>query len=141
MDKPYIFICAVDYGHIAEFFNFLSGKAQFRDVRNGSFGSHPLHQLKRRHRHRLQQGSTDPAASRADDRGHEMTGLNTSMNIILNFLLDRAKERSTWIGLIGFASSLGVAIQPEMVEAIASAGVALSAIVMVLTKDAAKKSA
>lgn len=61
------------------------------------------------------------------------------MEMIIQFAISRMKERSTWIGLVGLLSSLGVAMQPEMVEAIASVGVALSAVVMILTKDVSKK--
>lgn len=34
----FTFICAVDYPDFCDFFNFLSGKAQFRSVRAGSYG-------------------------------------------------------------------------------------------------------
>lgn len=59
------------------------------------------------------------------------------MNTLAKFVLDRAKERTTWIGLIGMLSTVGVALKPEMVDAIASLGVALAGLVLVVTKDAA----
>lgn len=61
------------------------------------------------------------------------------MDMFIQFVISRMKERSTWIGLVGLLSSLGVAMKPDMVEAIASVGVALSAVVMILTKDLSKK--
>lgn len=61
------------------------------------------------------------------------------MELIVKFVVDRMKERSTWIGLVGLLSSVGIALEPSMVEAIASVGVALSAVVMILTKDIGKK--
>lgn len=60
------------------------------------------------------------------------------MELIVKFVVDRMKERSTWIGLVGLLSSVGIAMEPQMVEAIASVGVALSAVVMILTKDLGK---
>lgn len=61
------------------------------------------------------------------------------MNSLTKFVLDRAKERSTWVGLIGMLSVAGVAIKPEMMEAIVSFGVALSGLVLAVTKDMAEK--
>ena len=61
------------------------------------------------------------------------------MDMILAFVVSRMKERSTWLGLVGILSSFGVALQPEYVEAIASIGVALSGVVLVLTRDLTKE--
>ena len=55
------------------------------------------------------------------------------MKALIAFAIDRAKERSTWIGLIGLLSALGVALSPEQVEAIATLGVAVAGVVGVLT--------
>lgn len=57
------------------------------------------------------------------------------MNTLVQFALDRAKERSTWVGLIGMLSTLGVALKPELAEAIASVGVAVSSMILVITED------
>ncbi|HZH28884.1 MAG TPA: hypothetical protein VEY95_17050 [Azospirillaceae bacterium] len=59
------------------------------------------------------------------------------MKALSTFLLDRARERSTWLGLIAVAAAFGVHVSPEQAEAIATAGVAVAGVVGVLTKDRA----
>lgn len=59
------------------------------------------------------------------------------MNSALQFVLARLKERSTWLGLVAFATALGVGITPEQGEAIAGAGLALAGLIGVFTKDKA----
>jgi len=54
---------------------------------------------------------------------------------MLQFLIDRLRERSTWLGLIAIISAAGVAISPEQVEAIAIAGAAIAGAVAVFTAD------
>lgn len=54
---------------------------------------------------------------------------------MFKYILDRLKERSTWLGIIAFATSCGASIATELSEAIISAGVALAGIVGVVTKD------
>ena len=56
---------------------------------------------------------------------------------MLKFLVDRLKERSTWLGLIAIVSAAGVAISPEQIEAIAIAGAAIVGAVGVFTADTA----
>ncbi len=56
---------------------------------------------------------------------------------MLQFLIDRLRERSTWLGLIAIVSAAGVAISPEQVEAIAIAGAAIAGAVAVFTADTA----
>lgn len=53
---------------------------------------------------------------------------------MLDYLLSRLKERTTWAGLIGLAAAAGVAISPELADAIAAAGVAVAAALFVATK-------
>ena len=53
-----------------------------------------------------------------------------------DFIIKRLKERSTWIGLAGLLSALGVVVSPELTEAIVTAGIAVGGLIMVLTKDA-----
>lgn len=53
---------------------------------------------------------------------------------ILKFLLDRLKERSTWMGIIGLVTAAGISLSPEETAAIASAGVALVGAISVFTK-------
>lgn len=58
---------------------------------------------------------------------------------MLNYLLNRLKEASTWRGLVGIATAAGVAIEPEQMEAIIAAGLALAGLVAVFTKDTGAK--
>lgn len=53
---------------------------------------------------------------------------------MLKFIVDRLKERSTWIGLTGIISAAGVGLSPEQSEAIVLAGVAVSGLIMAFTK-------
>ncbi|WP_198148244.1 hypothetical protein [Elstera litoralis] len=53
----------------------------------------------------------------------------------MNWLFDRLAERSTWLGVVGLLSAVGVAVSPEAKEAIATAGVAVAAAIAILTKD------
>lgn len=51
------------------------------------------------------------------------------------WLAERAKERSTWIGLTTALSGLGLAIAPERAEAIAALGVIIGGAIAAMTKD------
>jgi hypothetical protein len=57
------------------------------------------------------------------------------MQNFLNWLLSRARERSTWLGLIGLLTALGVSTSPEQQEAITTAGVAAASLLLALTPD------
>lgn len=54
---------------------------------------------------------------------------------MINFVLDRLKERSTWLGILGIVTAAGIALTPEQLEAIALAGSALASAVLVFTAD------
>lgn len=54
---------------------------------------------------------------------------------MFNFLITRLKERSTWMGLITIVTAAGVALSPEQVEAIITAGAAVVGAIAVFTKD------
>lgn len=54
---------------------------------------------------------------------------------ILSFVIDRLKERSTWIGLTGLLTVAGVALEPEQIEAISLAGIAIASAIAAFTKD------
>lgn len=56
---------------------------------------------------------------------------------MLKFILDRLKERSTWLGLTAIATAAGIALDPEQLEAIAVAGVAIAGLIASFTKDKA----
>lgn len=53
----------------------------------------------------------------------------------MEYFINRFKEASTWQGLIAIATSLGVAVSPELTEAIVGVGVALFGAVSVLLKE------
>ncbi len=53
----------------------------------------------------------------------------------MNWLLDRAKERSTWMGLFSLAGAIGWAITPENKEIIVTAAVAVVATIAAMTRD------
>lgn len=54
---------------------------------------------------------------------------------LLKQLLERLKERSTWVGLITILTSIGINIKPELSEGIVSAGMGIVGLVFVLTRD------
>lgn len=54
---------------------------------------------------------------------------------ILHWILDRLKERSTWVGLTTAITAIGVGLSPEEASAIATAGVAVAGAIIAFTKD------
>lgn len=54
---------------------------------------------------------------------------------MLTWILDRAKEKTTWIGLTGIITAAGVGISPDLIEAIVAAGVAVSGLILAITKE------
>ena len=57
------------------------------------------------------------------------------MKQVITFILDRSKERSTWLGLISLIAAFGVVFSPEQKEAIVTAGMALVGVVATFSKD------
>lgn len=57
------------------------------------------------------------------------------MRNILNYILLRLKERSTWLGMISLTTAAGITVSPDQTQAIAAAGVALAGVIAVFTKD------
>lgn len=52
---------------------------------------------------------------------------------MLTYILNRGKELSTWLGILALFGTFGVHLAPEQLQAIAQAGVAIvAAIVMFL---------
>ena len=51
------------------------------------------------------------------------------------YLLNRAREASTWRGLILLLTAVGVPVVPDLVEPIVSVGLGLAGVVGVLTAD------
>ncbi len=58
-----------------------------------------------------------------------------SIKKILKFVLERAKERSTWLGIISFVTALGLVLSPEQKEAVITTGMAVAGLVATFTKD------
>ena len=52
-----------------------------------------------------------------------------------DYLVNRAKEASTWRGIILLLTAVGVPIAPAMAEAIISVGLALSGLIGVFVAD------
>lgn len=52
-----------------------------------------------------------------------------------NWLLERGRERSTWIGITAFLTSLGVGISSEFSDVIISLGVGISGLIAAFTGD------
>ncbi len=58
-----------------------------------------------------------------------------SLSSIADFIVARAKERSTWLGLISCATALGLALSADQQEAIIAAGIGAAGLVAAFTKD------
>ena len=50
------------------------------------------------------------------------------------YILDRAKEPSTWRGVILFLTAVGIPVAPELQTAIVSAGLGVAGLIGVVTK-------
>lgn len=51
------------------------------------------------------------------------------------WITDRLRERSTWVGLAGLVSALGIGIEPAQMDAIAAAGAAVAGLLAVFWPD------
>ena len=54
---------------------------------------------------------------------------------MLTWILDRAKERSTWMGLFSLAGAVGLAFTPKHREPVITAAVAVVAAIAAMTRD------
>jgi hypothetical protein len=54
---------------------------------------------------------------------------------IVNYILDRLAENSTWRGLVFVASAAGITFVPDQANAIAAAGMAIVGAVNVFRKE------
>lgn len=54
---------------------------------------------------------------------------------MLKFITDRAKERSTWLGLTGLLTAIGIGLEPEQIELISVIGVSIAGLIATFTKD------
>ena len=57
------------------------------------------------------------------------------MNKSFQYLLDRLKERSTWIGIIAVISASGIEMSVAKTETILALGTGLAGLISMLTKD------
>lgn len=57
---------------------------------------------------------------------------------MINYVLARLKEASTWRGIIGLLTAAGISISPEMLDKIVAAGLALMGVIGAFFKDKAE---
>jgi hypothetical protein len=57
------------------------------------------------------------------------------MKKIADYIIERTKERSTWLGLISMATALGLVLEPVQQEAVIAAGMAAAGLIAAFTKD------
>lgn len=60
------------------------------------------------------------------------------MSNIIQYILSRLNEPSTWRGIVWIATALGLALDPTQKEAIVTAGMAIAGVVGVFTKEKPK---
>ncbi len=54
---------------------------------------------------------------------------------MFKYILNRLKERSTWLGIIALATAGGAVIEAAIAEQIIAAGMAVAGLIGVVTKD------
>lgn len=54
---------------------------------------------------------------------------------IMDYILERLKEPSTWRGIIALISAAGVALKPEQADKIIALGIALAGLINVFRKE------
>jgi hypothetical protein len=59
------------------------------------------------------------------------------MKNIIEFIISRAKERSTWLGLISLCTAVGLVLSAAQQEAVIAAGMAAAGLVGAFTRDKA----
>lgn len=57
----------------------------------------------------------------------------------MSYLKDRFGEASTWRGIFAALTGVGVAVSPDLQEAIIAAGLSVIGLIGILTKDKAEK--
>jgi len=65
------------------------------------------------------------------------TQSTSKLKAVADFIVARAKERSTWLGLISCATALGLALSTEQQEAIIAAGIGAAGLIAAFTTDKA----
>lgn len=59
---------------------------------------------------------------------------------MVEYVIARLKEASTWRGIIGLLTAAGISVSPEMLDKIVAAGMALMGVVGMFFKDKLAKS-
>lgn len=54
----------------------------------------------------------------------------------MEYILNRLSERSTWQGVVALLGAFGIAIRPDLVEAVVTFGLAAAGLINVLFPDA-----
>jgi hypothetical protein len=54
---------------------------------------------------------------------------------MLDFILERGKEASTWRGLVALITATGIVVSPELTEALVAVGLAVIGLLGVFTVD------
>jgi len=54
---------------------------------------------------------------------------------MVEYIIARLKEASTWRGIIGLLTAAGISVSPEMLDRIVAAGMALMGVVGMFFKD------
>jgi predicted aminopeptidase len=57
------------------------------------------------------------------------------MQPVFKWILDRAQEKTTWLGILGLASTVGWYIDPAVVTQITQAGTAIASLILVVTGE------
>lgn len=52
-----------------------------------------------------------------------------------NYILSRAKEPSTWRGIIMLLTAIGIPVAPQMAEAIVTTGLGVAGLIGVISPD------
>lgn len=59
------------------------------------------------------------------------------MNAIRDFIVPRLKERSTYVGLVGLLTALGITIEPAYVDVALAVGASVAGVIGIVWKDTA----
>jgi hypothetical protein len=62
-------------------------------------------------------------------------GIINKEKYMLDFILERGKEASTWRGLVALITATGIVVSPELTEALVAVGLAVIGLLGVFTVD------
>src|SRR6218665_3568789 len=75
------------------------------------------------------------AAARATATAIKQTNKDDIMKKLLSFLLSRAYERSTWLGIVSIATALGLTMTELQSEAVIAVGMSIAGVIAAFTGD------